>query len=474
MKKFTYDIVPEPIYDARPDFIKLYYKAWELAFDHIDEIPGLPVVRHMDEACMKDRLWIWDTCFMVHFCKYSPEVFPGIQSLDNFYLPMHDNFESSCLIHHPDNPPLFAWIEYEYYRFTGDKSRIYRNLVEKCYLQKHYDFLENQSKVGTKYPFGAIHTVWQKFDKGYMWGGTPSGMDNTPRGDFQHSLLLWVDAIAQQALSALYISRLADEINEVETSKKYRAEYEEKCKLINQYYFDEELGYYLDIQLHDLRTFNVLTPASFWVLMAEAAPSDRAEKQIKTLTNPNKLGGIIPVPSIARDNKFFVPDGRYWQGGLWLPTSYMTVKSLEKYGKFELASSIADVTINHMVKTYEQFFPQTIWECYSPTDYEPAKAKTAAKYCRPDFCGWSALGPISMLIENTLGFHRADAVAGKLEYHYRPEIGRHGIRNFKFGDIICDIIIESGKAEYRTNKPFTFCADGREYLCSGKGTITIA
>ena len=191
------------------------------------------------------------------------------------------------------------------------------------------------------------------------------------------------------------------------------------------------------------------------------------------MTNPNKLGGIIPVPSVARDNKFFVPDGRYWQGGVWLPTSYMTVKSLEKYGKFDLASSIADVTINHMVKTYEQFFPQTIWECYSPTSYEPAKAKTAAKYCRPDFCGWSALGPISMLIENTLGFHRADAVAGKLEYHYRPEIGRHGIRNFKFGDITCDIIIENGKINYKTNNPFTFSIDGKDFLFEGAGSITI-
>ena len=474
MEKFSRDFVPEPIYDARPDFIKLYYKAWELSFDHIDVIPGLPVERHMDEACMPDRLWIWDTCFMVHYCKYSPEVFPGIQSLDNFYIPIHDGVKSSCLIHHVDNPPLFAWIEYEYYRFTGDKSRIYRNLVEKKYLQKHYDFLENQCKVGNKYPFGAIHTVWQKFEHGYMWGGTPSGMDNSPRGDFQHYLLLWIDAIAQQALSALYISRLADEINESEISAKFRAEYEEKCALINKYYFDENLGYYLDIQLHNQRTFDVLTPASFWVLLAEAAPEERAARQIKTLTNPNKLGGMVPAPSIARDHRFFMPDGRYWQGGVWLPTSYMTAKSLEKYGRYDLAAAFADTTINHMAKTYEQFFPQTIWECYSPTSYEPAKAKFAHKYCRPDFCGWSALGPISLLIENTLGFHRADAVAAKLEYHYRPEIGRHGIKNFKFGDITCDIIIENGKAEYQTNKPFTFSVDGKEFLCSGKGSITLA
>ena len=471
--KFSFDVVPEPIYDARPDFITLYRKAWELAAAHIKEIPGLPVTRYMDEACMPDRLWIWDTCFMVHFCKYSPDVFPGIQSLDNFYVPMHDGVKSSCVIHHPDNPPLFAWIEYEYYRFTGDKSRIRRNLVEKQYLQKHYEFLENKCTAGQKIPGCAVITAWQKFENGYMWAGTPSGMDNTPRGNFNYFLIYWIDAIAQQALSALYISRLADEIGESKISADYKARYKEKCEIINKYYFDENLGYYLDIEAHTLRPHNILTPASFWVLLAEAAPEERALRQIKTLTNPNKLGGIVPAPSITRDHAFFVPDGRYWQGGVWMPTSYMTAKSLEKYGQYDLAAEFADVTINHMSRTYQEFFPKTIWECYSPTSCEPAKAKFD-KYCRPDFCGWSALGPISLFIENTLGFHHADAVAKRLEYHYRPSIGRHGIKNFKFGDVTCDIIVENGQAEITCSADFTFSVDGKDFACKkGKNTVQL-
>ena len=143
-KVFNINTVPEIIYDERPDFVKLYCKAWELAAEHVKTIPGLPVSRYMDEGANPNLIWIWDTCFMVHFCKYAPDFFPGIQSLDNFYLPMHDNVKSVCKIHHTDNPPLFSWIEYEYYRFTGDKSRIRRNLVEKKYLQKHYDFLEKE------------------------------------------------------------------------------------------------------------------------------------------------------------------------------------------------------------------------------------------------------------------------------------------------------------------------------------------
>ena len=456
---FEKSLVPEVIFDERPDFVKLYYKAWEQAAAHIKTVPGLPVERYMDEACMPGRLWIWDTCFMVHFCKYSPDFFPGIHSLDNFYMPMYDRAPSPCKIHHMDNPPLFAWVEYEYYRFTGDKSRIYRNLVEKCYLQKHFEFLEKECRFGYDSPLTGSIAMWQKFDAGYAWAGCPSGMDNTPRSRGNYQRILWVDALAQMALSAKYIAKLAREINETAIAAEYEQKYEEKSALLNKYYFDETDGCYYDIGIKFHEFWKVLTPASFWVLLAEAATKERAARQISTIYDPNLLGGMVPLPTVARNDRDFTSDGCYWNGSVWLPTTYMTAKALEKYGEFDLASDIAYLTVNHMVKTYENFLPHTIWECYSPTAFEPAKNKNG-KYVRKDFCGWSALGPISLFIENIIGLHRADAVAGKVEFHPRKNSSlRYGIRNFKFGNISCDIIVENGVLNCRSNAPFTLEID---------------
>ena len=471
MLMFTRDLVPEVIFDERPDFVELYYKAWELAADHIKTVPGLPVERYMDEACTPGRLWIWDTCFMVHFCKYSPEFFPGIQSLDNFYMPMYDGAATPCSIHHMDNPPLFAWIEYEYYRFTGDKSRIRRNLVEKQYLQKHYEFLENECRFGYDSPLTTSVVMWQKMNAGYTWAGCPSGMDNTPRGRGHYHSILWMDALAQMALSAKYIAKLASEIGETAIAAEYQAKYEEKSALLNKYYFDEEDGCYYDVGIKHHGFCKVLTPASFWVMLAEAAPDDRAEQQTKTILNPNLLGGMVPLPTVARNDPEFVADGGYWLGGVWLPTTYMTVKSLEKYGEFELASDISYRTIDHMVKTYENFLPHTIWECYSPTACEPAKNKHK-RYVRKDFCGWSALGPISLFIENVLGFHHADAVKKTLEFHPRKSSARYGVKNFKFGEVCCDIIVENNTVKCRSNTGFTLMIDKCEYQISpGEQTI---
>ena len=134
--------VPVPVFDQKPELVNLYWKAWELAYEHIKEQPGLPQSPYMDEAFSEDTIWIWDTCFMVLFCKYAPDVFPGVESLNNFYVPLHDDVYPEGTyplnIRHPDNPPLFAWVEYDNFAFTGDKNHLQTLLQEKRYLQKHF------------------------------------------------------------------------------------------------------------------------------------------------------------------------------------------------------------------------------------------------------------------------------------------------------------------------------------------------
>ncbi len=474
-KDFDFSLVPEVIYDRKPALTALYRRAWELASDHVLVTPGLPVERHMDEGFAPNRNWIWDTCFMVHYCKYSPKFFPGVESLDNFYRPLYDGEPSSCLIQHPDNPPLFAWVEYEYAKFTGDLGRIHRILVEKRYLQRHYDWFET-AKTGERYTAAFLLNTIQKNECGYLWSGISSGMDNTPRGRDVYTNLYWLDALAQQALSALYIARLAEMIGEGGIKTEFLTRYEEKKALLNQYYFDETDGSYYDIYAATHDVCRVLTPASFWALLAEAASPEQAARQVETLLDPEKLGGEVPCPSVARNSPEYRPDGRYWRGGVWLPTSYMTMKAIGKYGRYDLAAELSERLVDRMAEVYETFTPHTIWEAYAPgTEALPAATRTPEKLCRPDFCGWSALGPISLLIENVLGFHEADAGSRLLRYRHRPEIGRHGIRRLRFGDIVCDLLADNGKITVEANRPFTLEINGTGFPCSeGNTLITIS
>lgn len=455
--------VPQIVFDDRPELIELYRKAWELAADHIVTIPGMPVSRHMDEGFAPDRIWIWDTCFMVHFCKYAPQVFPGIQSLDNFYRPLYDRAPSSCLIHHVDNPPLFAWVEYEYYKFTGDRSRIHRNLVEKRYLQQHYEFIEH-ARSGDRLPCGFCLNTLQKNECGYLWSGIASGMDNTPRGEDIYTNLYWLDIMAQQALAARCIVKLALAIGEKDIAAEYQAKYQTKKDLLNERYFDSQDGIYYDLYAATRDACRVLTPASFWPLLAEVADKTTIGRQIDALRDPVRLGGPLPIPSVSRSSPHFCADGRYWRGGVWLPTSYMTIKAIEKYGYLDLAAELAEKTVAAMSRVYREFTPHTIWEAYAPTGDCPSTGKTTGSLCRPDFCGWSALGPISLLIENVIGIYEVDAVNNTVKLHRRRQ-GRHGVKQLRFGDTVCDIIITDNAIEVNTNRPFTLVFGEQKISC---------
>ena len=98
----------------------------------------------------------------------------------------------------------------------------------------------------------------------------------------------------------------------------------------------------------------------------------------------------------------FVYEGKYWRGSVWLPTAYATLRGLTRYGYHTEAQKIASTLVEHMCRTYFEYEPHTIWECYSPSEYKPAMQTDNKTVVRPDFCGWSALGPIAIYIENVL------------------------------------------------------------------------
>jgi glycogen debranching enzyme len=457
--------IPEPVFDERPEWIDFYWKAWELAWDHVVEKEGCPQSPYMDEACMPDRIWIWDTCFMVQFCKYAWELFPGIESFQNFYEPMHDGAPTSMRIHHPDNPPLFAWIEYEYFRFTGDRERLERMFREKRYPQRHFEWFENLERY-QGFPYGNVAVTIERVPDGYRWGSIQSGMDNTPRGRGDYDGILWVDALAQQGLAALYISRIADVLGDAETRDAFVKEYEERKALANRRYWCEEDGIYYDAMAESPGEYcRVKTPASYWPMLAEMCDAEQARRLTAHVGNASIMGGEGPWPSVSRDDPDYVPDGRYWRGGIWLPTAYMGTKALERYDFLELADATAENLLDYMYRTYAEYEPHTIWECYAPSEPKPAKGKKETYIVGPDFCGWSALGPISMFIENVLGFHRVDAVAKRVEWRKHRD-GRHGIRRLRFGDVTADIVADGNTVDVRSSGPFTLAVNGRDFAIS--------
>jgi hypothetical protein len=128
-----------------------------------------------------------------------------------------------------------------------------------------------------------------------------------------------------------------------------------------------------------------------------------------------------------------------------------------------------------MYKTYTDYDPHTIWECYSPTKPEPASAETHDHKCRPNFCGWSALGPISIYIECVLGFHTVNAFERRVEWsHPKESWGKVGIKGLRFGDVKTDILSDGKKCTVTSSAPYTLVIDGEEHkIAAGENEITL-
>ena len=475
--------VPRPVYDARPEFVELYDKAWELTYDHIDTIPGILAPVYMDEAHRSDRIWVWDTCLMGHFCKYCPSVFPGIESLDNFYgillsdadvpLPKvlgnkwcgKDEGKMLTLrVQHPDNPPLLAWTEYSYALQTGDRARL-----EKVFdsLEKWYAMFDGFDPEAKRSHGAGIKVLLKKYDDGYAWGGNQSGMDNTPRGRTSAPTpreacpdnpdLRWVDALAFQGLSALCMSRIAGILGNREAEEHWKAVHAGLSSKLNELYWDPSEGFYYDIFAGGEKC-KVRTIASWWPVLAGMADPDRAARMNEYLRDSLEFYG---TPSLSRSDPDFIPDGGYWRGSVWLPTTYMALKATDLCSEYALARETGVSLLDRMYRVYADFEPHTIWECYSPTSNEPARNKQG-EVVRPDFCGWSALGPISVFIEDVIGIKEADAFRNTLlcNFEKHPK-GRVGIRNYRFGETCCTVIATEKTVKVRSNRAFTLLLDGR-------------
>ncbi len=313
--------LPRPVFDECPELVDFYYRAWEIAHTRIVNVPGLPVPRYMDCGHRSDRIWIWDTCFMALYCKYCPSEFPGIESLENFYSLLLDDdgrplpkvrgnrwcdeqegMMLDFMVHHPDNPPLFAWTEFCHALQTGDKARLERVYLEKRWLQRWFDLFDAYDPDAPKPRGTCVPVKLRRCADGYHWGGIQSGMDNTPRGrtdDYpatnpaycpDNPDLLWIDAISQQGLSALCLSRIAALLGRNDEAADWLAKWAAIRDKVNDLYWDEADGFYYDILATDRSKVKVSTIASFWPLLANMPTQDMAARLIEKLDDPRAFG----------------------------------------------------------------------------------------------------------------------------------------------------------------------------------------
>ncbi|MDR1122095.1 MAG: T9SS type A sorting domain-containing protein [Dysgonamonadaceae bacterium] len=456
--------LPKPVLEENSEWIDMYNKAWELAFDHMrTPKSGSPFVSNYYDEAFDGNFYQWDVIFMTMFGKYAHHIFPGIQSLDNFYCSQNSSGSISRTINETTgndafadgnsnqiNPPLFSWAEVENFKVTGDKSRFASVLPV---LEKYFEYVEKVR--------GCPDTP----HKLYWSNGQSSGMDNTPRDEGRPSTHWasdhqgWVDASAQMVIQCNNIATICDELGNAEKAATYRAKATAIADSINSWMWSETDGIYYDLQVNgnQMRWKSI---AAFWPMLAGITAPHQVSALMEHLKNPNEFWRDMVFPTLAASDPDYRSNGGYWLGAVWAPTNYALIKGLELNGQDAFAREASERYIAGLYDVFEQ--TGTLWENYA-ADRINGRFKQGVNdnisnpsNCRSDFVGWTGLGPISLLIENVLGF-RLDGVNRTLTYDLR-RTDRHGIENLKMADITTSIITEN-----RSDKPeeahFTVTSD---------------
>lgn len=379
------------------DFVDIYDKTWAWIQDCWltggDKSPlGGRFFAYPGSATVNQLNAILASFFLV----YSNRIYQAHPTLDLFYERQEPNgairgaydIETGNPVASPDNPeglalPLFAWAEFNLYHKSANKKRVKDVLPT---LHKYMAWIDGIFKR----PNGLY--------------GTPlaaTGMDNAPR----EKAAYLVDFNTAMAVNALYMSALADILNDKEASFQYKRQYFSLKTRINSLMWDGESGFYYDLDEGEQR-IPVKTIAGYWPLLAEIPNDDKAERLIDKLSDPECFGSHHPFPTVAVNESSFDESGNGYRGSVYPHLTFMVIKGLEKYQRWDLARECA---IRHLYFVLDSMHPDgnhhkgNLWEAYLPQKEGPSRRPDVPDFPRPQYLAYDALSTICLTIENIVG-----------------------------------------------------------------------
>ncbi len=485
-------LLPQPIFDEKPEAIEAYWGAWQLAINSLERPQSdsgfVSNFLYMEFA---NAIFAHDTSLMLLFANYAFRAFKAIESNDNFYVKQHASGEicrqidittgkdvfpnefgdpmrvivgdlwetpettpenvkqhwwhrpsidtlpsSQCSVDALNDPPCFLLAELHYFQLSGDLDRLKRILpVQKKFYESLNIYLRDNDNT--------LITDW-------------ASMDNSPRNVH---LGFGCEVTALQAYFADLLAETCSLCGDSD-EQIFRDDANTLRDAVNKVFWNEDNQFYFDVD-NDKKHIPIKSISGFFPLIAKACTNEQLSALIAQLNNPQTFNTPHRIPSLAADEELFTEYGNYYEGGVWSFTNNAVILGLERSGEQALAHEIAMNHWQHAVDIYSD--TKTVWEYYAPMHSKPGAGTNPldpGKTARKDFAGWGAFAPITYFLEHAIGL-RPDAHERTLHW-YVAEKSRCGCKNYAFADIVCDLSIDARvdandkiTLQCSTNKAFT-------------------
>ena len=347
LKKSRYDYFKKMPKCKNKKYEQLYYKALSVQKVNVHTPEGkIPCRWTTPDRVPHRQMWLWDSVFhALAIVTYNQELAKDCirsvlsqQREDGFVSVMMNPYSRAD----ETQPQVLAWGTWEIYKKTGDKAFL-KECAEKLEKYLIWD-KKNRDKNGNGLLEWNVDPEYTECKSG------ESGQDNSPRFEFDERMDA-MDFSAFQAQDSEYLSKIYAELGNEQKSREWK-EYSDYIKAqMNALLWDEEDGTYYD-RLESGKFTKVLTPASFFPLMAGVPNKAQAEKMVKTLTNPHLLWTKLPISTISQTHPMYGTD--MWRGGVWLNLNYFIIKGLHIYGYDEIAEELKTKTLEAVNKWYKK------------------------------------------------------------------------------------------------------------------------
>lgn len=231
-------------------------------------------------------------------------------------------------------PPLSAWAAWEVFQYSKDEKFL-KDLFPK--IEKYHNWWYKYRDVDQN---GLCE--YGSTDGSLIAAKWESGMDNAVRFDdtkmIQNGLQGGsmnresVDLNAYLFAEKQYLSKIANELGEKEKAHDYEKEAIALQQTIHNFFYDEESGWYFDIDLESKKQLKVFGAEGWIPLWAKLTTPEQAEKMKRVMMDTTKFAVYIPFPTLAANHPKFKPDGGYWRGPVWLDQAWFAITGLKNYG----------------------------------------------------------------------------------------------------------------------------------------------
>ncbi len=439
------------------DLISLYNYMWSMITNEWKSYKSGSKYNFIDHPEM-DILNIIDISFSSFALLYSNSFFQASDVLDIFIEKQEPNGAIRCSYNKKTGkpvpqrrnskglaPPILIWAEHNYFNKTDNKRRLkkvlpkldaYLTWIESLCIKKNDLFI---------CPINAMHTP------------------NTPRKKTTYL----IDFNSQMAMAYNYMAQLATAINNRNYMFKYTKAYYKLKSVINDKFWNEDDGFYYDLDEH-MKPIKIKTISSFWTLLAQIPNNTQVNKLISYLTDPNHFGTNNPFPTLSVSEKKFSEKELGFRGAVYPLYTFMIIKGLELYDRFELAR---ECTFKHLYSILEVWLLHkngkevgAVWEMYHPTQLDIMKSINTHVPVRKNYLSTTSVSVITLFIEIAIGFDIC--LPKKIIKWVIPLMEPMGIESIQFKkNVISTIMQKTNRGwgiRHSSEKLYYFCMDVQE------------